>query len=380
MMKRLLFCFCLLFHVCTLSALRCGDDVVELSGIKWLRGTPQTMTLRHNKEGRREYRIVVFMLTNTADSTQTLRILDQLAQRYANMVQISVITPDPEQDANNLLGRIHTPNLSFGIDSKRQLTFRYMGGSMLFPMAFVAGQMRTIEWSGEVIDLPELLEDAAKGPIDTDKYEKISPLLDELQMLIQSRDNRKMRLTASRIFRFDPGNAAALRMRLFYLENTSRLREAWETLNEQLAAVPGKARLYHTALDMISRYPQLAGELAAVTDKFLRNISAPDSCDYMTWQLLDRFKFNSGALKAAVKIYEKSRLESKKQKRSSDALADHFSTGALLASKLGNFAKAIELQQKSAVLLKKGNNRQAAEKAEKNAEYFDLCRKTRVKW
>ena len=379
-MKRLLFCFFLLFYVCTLSALRCGDDVVELSGVKWLRGTPQTLTLKHNKEGRREYRIVVFMLTNTANAPQTLRILNQLAQRYANMVRISVITPDSEQDANNLLGQIHTPYLSFGIDSKRALTFRYMGGSMLFPMAFVAGQMRTIEWSGEAIDLPELLEEAEKNPIDTDKYEKISPLLDELQMLLQSRDNRKMRLTASRIFRVDPGNAAALRIRLFYLENTSRRVEAWETLSEQLAAVPGKARLYHTALDMIARYPQLAGELAAVTDKFLKHINDPDSCDYMTWMLLDRFKFNTDALKAAVKIYEKSRVESKKQKRSPASCAGHFTTGALLAAKLGNFTKAIELQQKAAGIWKKENNRKATEEAAKNAEYFDLCRKTRVKW
>ncbi|MBE6393176.1 MAG: hypothetical protein E7044_03875 [Lentisphaerae bacterium] len=380
MMKRLLFCFFLLFYVCTLSALRCGDDVVELSGIKWLRGTPQTLTLKHNKEGRREYRIAVFMLTNTANSVQTLRVLNQLAQRYADMVQISVITPDSEQDANNLLGRIHTPYLSFGVDSKRHLTFRYMGGSMLFPMAFVAGQMRTIEWCGEAIDLPELLEETAKNPIDTDKYEKISPLLDELQMLLQSRDNRKMRLTASRIFRVDPGNAAALRMRLFYLENTSRSKEAWETLNEQLSAVPAKARLYHTAVDMIARYPQLAGELTAVTDKFLRNIKDPDSCDYMTWLLIDRFRFNSDALKAAVKIYEKSRVESKKQKRSPGSCAGHFSTGALLAAKLGNFTKAIELQQKAAGIWKKENNRKAAEEAANNAEYFDLCRKTRVKW
>jgi tetratricopeptide (TPR) repeat protein len=320
------------------------------------------------------------MLTNTANSIQTLRVLNQLAQRYADMVQISVITPDSEQDANNLLGRIHTPYLSFGVDSKRALTFRYMGGSMLFPMAFVAGQMRTIEWSGEAIDLPELLEETAKKPIDTDKYEKISPLLDELQMLIQSRDNRKMRLIASRIFKLDPGNAAALRMRLFYLENTSRSKEAWETLSEQLAAVPGKARLYHTAIDMISRYPQLAGELAAVTDNFLRNIKDPDSCDYMTWLLLDRFRFNSDALKAAVKIYEKSSVESKKQKRSPGSCAGHFTTGALLAAKLGNFTKAIELQQKSADIWKKENNRQATEEAEKNAKYFDLCRKTSVKW
>ena len=120
MMKRLFLILLLLFSALTLSALRSGDDTAELSQVKWLRGNPRSMMLKHNKERRREYSIAVFMLTNTPDAAETLRILDQLAQRYARMIQISVITPDPEQDAQRLLSKVHTPHLSFGIDSSRQ--------------------------------------------------------------------------------------------------------------------------------------------------------------------------------------------------------------------------------------------------------------------
>lgn len=380
MMKRLFLILLLLFSALTLSALRSGDDTAELSQVKWLRGNPRSMMLKHNKERRREYSIAVFMLTNTPDAAETLRILDQLAQRYARMIQISVITPDPEQDAQRLLSKVHTSHLSFGIDSSRQLTARYMGGSMLFPMAFVAGQMRTIEWSGEAIDLAELLAEAEKNPIDTDKYEKLAPLLDELQMLMRSNDNRKMRLFASRVFKIDPGNAAALRMRLFYLENTGRIDEAWETLHSQLAAVPHKARLYYTALDLISRYPRFAGKLPEVTRQFMQYINDPDSCDYMAWQLLNRFDFNPDALTAAVKIYETSRAASQKITRLPAALAGHYSAGALLAARLGNLPQAIDLQKKTVRCWKEANNPAAAESAEKTEKYFNLCNKTLIKW
>ena len=380
MMKRLLLILFLLFSALTLSALRCGDDVVELSQVKWLRGNPRSMMLKHNKERRREYSIAVFMLTNTPDAVETLRILDQLAQRYAKMVQISVITPDAEQDAQTLLSKIHTPHLAFGIDSSRQLTARYMGGSMFFPMAFVAGQMRTIEWSGEVIDLAELLAETEKNPIDTDKYEKLAPLLDELQMLMRSNDNRKMRLFTSRVFKLDPGNAAALRMRLFYLENTGRFDEAWETLHSQLAAAPQKVRLYYTALDMLSRYPRFAGKLPEIIRQFIQYINDPDACDHMIRQLLSRFDFNPDALDAAVKLYEKSRDASLKLRRSPAALAGHYSAGALLAARLGNLPQAIDLQKKTVRCWQEAKNPAAADSAEKIAEYFNLCNKTRIKW
>lgn len=379
-MKRYLLILFLLSPILSLFALRCGDDVVELNGIRWLRGTPQQMTVKHNKEGRREYRVAVFMLTNAGNAPETLRILDQMARRYSQMLQLCVITPDPRSEAENLLSRVHTTSLSFGVDPDRKLTQRYMAGSMLYPMAFVAGQMRTIEWNGEAIDLPEFLAETEKNPVDTDKYEKISPLLDELQTLMRSNDNRKMRITAARVFKADPGNAAALRMRLFYLENTGRIREAWETLRQQLSSVPDKARLYYTALDMIARYPLFSGSLPTVTDDFSKHISDPDACDYMVWQLLKNFDFDPAALGAAVKLYEKSAAESKKIRRAPAALAGHYSTGALLAARLGNLAKAIELQRQTVRCWKNANNPSAALAAEKTMKYFDLCNKTRVKW
>lgn len=379
-MKKLFFFLLLSFFALPLFALRSGQDTIELENIKWLRGNPQHLVFRNSQRNLREYRIAVFMLTNTGNAVDTLRMLNSLAERYAKFIKICVITPDPETDAVNLLSQLHTPHLSFGIDTARKTTQRYMAGSMLFPMAFVADGTRTIVWNGECIDLPELLAEAEKNPINTDKYEKLSPLLDELQALLRSSDSRRIRLFADRIFKLDPGNAAALRMGLFVLENTGKAAEGWNIIREQLTAVPRKARLYYTALDYLSRHPVFTSELPEITGLFLANIHDADACDYLTWHLLSRFNFDSGALTAAVKIYEKGRSETQKTRRSPAALAGHTAAGALLAAKLGNFTKAIELQHQTIRHWEAAKNPAAAENAKKIAEYLILCSKTRVKW
>ena len=379
-MKKLFFFLLFSFFALPLFALRSGQDTLELENIKWLRGDPLRLVFKNTQRNQREYRIAVFMLTNTGNAVDTLRMLNSLAERYAKSIKICVVTPDPETDAVNLLAQVHTPHLSFGVDTARKTTQRYMAGSMLFPMAFVADGTRTIAWNGECIDLPELLADAEKNPIDPDKYEKLSPLLDELQSLLRSSDSRRIRLIADRIFKLDPGNAAALRMGLFVLENTGRAADGWSIIREQLAAEPRKPRLYYTALDYLSRHPVFATELPEITGLFLANINNADACDYLTWHLLSRFDFDSRALTAAVKIYEKGRLETQKSRRSPAALAGHTAAGALLASKLGNFTKAIELQRQTIRHWQDAKNPAAAENAGKIEEYLILFTKTHVKW
>ena len=171
-----------------------------------------------------------------------------------------------------------------------------------------------------------------------------------------------------------------MRMGLFVLENTGRAAEGWNIIREQLTAVPQKARLYYTALDYLSRHPVFAEELPEITKIFLDNINDADACDYLTWHLLSRFNFDSRALTAAVRIYEKGRAETRQTRRSSAALAGHTASGALLAARLGNFTKAIELQHQTIRHWQAAKNPAAAENAKKIAEYLILCSKTRVKW
>ena len=62
--------------------------VIELENIKWLRGNPQHLVFRNSQRNLREYRIAVFMLTNTGNAVDTLRMLNSLAERYAKFIKI----------------------------------------------------------------------------------------------------------------------------------------------------------------------------------------------------------------------------------------------------------------------------------------------------
>ena len=375
------FLFLLFFSLTfPLFALRSGDRSLPLTGIKWLVGRPLTLTFPAPEAGQRVHRAVVFLLTHSSNAPETLQILNGLSERYGKRFQVAVITPDPETDARNFLNRFPLKGISFGVDAQRQLTGKYMGGSMLYPMAFVTDYRGEILWNGEVVDLPELLEEAEKAPIDADKQEKLSKMLDELQVMMRDNNNRKMRHLTDRIFRLDPGNAAALRMRLFVLENSGRIPEAWLTIRSQLAAVPGKTRLYYTAVDLIARYPYLSRELPGVIAQFMKNVSDPDACDFLTYTLLNRFPFDTAALSGAIRLYERSCMLAKTLRRTPAASAGHTGAGALLASRLGNFPKALELQRQTIKFWEQAQNRGAASAAEKIAEYFELCAKSQVKW
>ena len=361
-------------------ALRSGDKSVELTGVKWLTGSPLRMYFSERSDGRAEYRAVVFLLTHSGNSADTLRMLEQLALRYRDLLRIAVVTPDPESDARMLLKAVPEYSSAFGIDRERKLTQQYMAGSMLYPMAFVTGPGGVIVWNGEAVDLPEMLESAVKSPVDVDRQQKISGMIDELQVMMRGNDNRRMGILASRIFDLDPGNAAAMRMRLFVLENSGRIPEAWKLVQEQLEAAPRKARIYYTAFDMMSRYPQLRRELAGVTAQFRKNISDPDAYDFAVWTLLGRFDFDSAALAGAAALYGDSLRLSRNMKRSSDSLAGHYSSGALLAARLGDLKKAVELQGRALEYRRSSGNTSAVFAAEKMLEYFIQCTKTAVKW
>ncbi|MBR7103388.1 MAG: redoxin domain-containing protein [Lentisphaeria bacterium] len=369
--------FLLLFPLVPLFALRSGDKISELQGVRWLSGNPVRLYI---PEGGQElqYRVVVFVLTHAPGTQETFRMLEDLQKKYSKTVRIAVVSPDPESDVKDLLSRMRKPAFSVAVDRDRKLVQKYMAGSMLYPMAFVASPGGVIAWNGEAADLPELLAEAEKKPVDVEKQKKLSVLLDELQVMMRDNTSRKMRHHVRGIFRLDPGNAAALRMTLFSLEHSGRIPEAWLILREQLGAAPGKARIYLTAMDLIARYPVLAGELPGVVSRFVQNIRDLESCDAAVLTLLTRFSFSADALLGAVKIYEAA--SSLTDNAPAAQLAGHAAAGALLASRLGNWNKAVELQTRSRRLWLDAGNAFSAAAAEKLLQYYQLCLKTKVKW
>jgi len=377
-MKRIFAAFLLALPLIPLFALRSGDKMQRLADIKWLRGTAPAAAVR-DEAGHEKYRILVFLLTHTPNSPDMLMLLDGLSRR-SDVAGVAVITPDPVNDAEALLARLPRLGISFGADRERKTTSAYMAGSILYPMAFVVDSRDRIVWNGEVVDLPEFLDSPEKVRDDASRQGKIAKKIDELQALMRDNESRKMRLLAEEIFSLDPGNAAALRMILFVFENSGRISEAWRIVSGQLAAAPEKARIHYAALDLVSRHPELRRELPGLIERFCKSVKTPDAYDIMVWTLLDRFTFDQAALTGAVRLYEAGSRLAPAGSRSPASAAGHCAAGALLAARLGNFARAVELQREAARRWRAAGNLSGAAEAGKIADYFDLCGKTVVKW
>ena len=295
-MKRL---FLFLFALCIslpLWALRCGEKAVELPNLKYLTGVryPVALPLNENR-----LRCVTFVHTYGRGAGETVSMLRGWGRIYGKKLQQTVVTPDPESDAQSLLPAFRGSSIAFAVDSKRRITMQYMAGSLLYPKSFVIDPKGNVIWCGETVDLGEMLQEYFSGKFDAAAAEKISPMLDELQTLLRESSERKMKVLTDKIFAISPAHPGALRMRLFALENSNRIPQAWTLISERIKAAPQSARLYFTAVDFMSRYPYFKSDFVKLMSGFEQRVKDMDSRCVMAWELLKRFKYDLDALKYA---------------------------------------------------------------------------------
>ena len=339
-MKKLFFVLCLaLLAAVPLRALQCGGKAVELTNLKYLHGFRPPAPSPAEKKS---LRILTFVHTYDRNSAGTMRMLLTLEKLYPNQIRQTVITPDPESDALKLLPFFKQSKTAFAVDSSRRLTMQYMAGSLLYPKSFVIDSKGQIIWCGETVDLNEMLQEFFSGTFDRSAAEKICPLLNELQTLLRESSERKMKQLTDKIFAISPAHAGALRMRLFALENSNRIPQAWALLNECIKSAPGKARIYFTTLDFMSRFTYFQPAMAELLKGFDRNIKDPDARCMMAWELLKRFQYNLTALEYADTL-----LGSLPPAQAALRLA-WFAARARVAYLAGDLPKAISYQKQAA--------------------------------
>ena len=285
-----------LFAALPLAALRCGDKAVELPIMKYLNG-PRCQVSTPAREGT--LRVLTFVHTQAQGAHSTAAMLMALDAMHPGKLTQLLITPDPESDAASLLPVIRQSRVGLAVDSSRRITMQYMAGSLLFPKTFVIDHKGEIIWCGETVDLGEMLQNCFARKFDAAAEKKVCPMMDELQTLLRESSERKMKQLTDKIFALIPDHPGALRMRLFALENSNRIPQAWELLNDRLKAVPASARLYFTAVDFISRYPFVKESTRTLLASFDRNIKSTDSRCMMAWELLKRFQYDLTALEYA---------------------------------------------------------------------------------
>ena len=336
MMKKLCLLTLLFLAALPLAALRCGDKAAELPRLKYLHGVPRKAA---GTAAEGTLRILTFMHTRVQGIRGTVSMLQALDAMHKGKLLQTAITPDPESDAAALLPLFRQSRIAFAADTSRRITMQYMAGSLLFPKSFVIDHKGKIIWCGETVDLGEMLQEYFSNRFDKKTAAKVCPMLDELQTLLRESSERKMRQLTARILALDPANPAALRMRLFALENSNRIPEAWALLSGRLQAVPGTARIYFTAIDFLSRYNFFQTSLASLLAQFNKHIKAPESRCMMAWELLKRFKYNITALEYANILLGVNAPQKAELRRLWSAAR------AQVAYQAGDLPKAIKYQQ-----------------------------------
>ena len=363
MKKFFIFCLAALFAA-PLFALRPGDQAVPLTGVRMLRGNNPDLAPADGKHKTALLRAVVVLLCRAVDSPGTVAMLNDIRRRNRDKIEIWIVTPDDVSDARDLIAATGEHGVAFGLDPDRKLTRKYMEGALLYPMAFLIDRKGTIVWCGEAMDLAEKIEPALAGRLVPADERRIFSLVVELQQLMRDNSENKMKQTADRIFRLEPGNAAAMRIRLFYLTNTNRADAARELIDSQLKAAPKLSRLYFTAVDFAAASSYSNAELERLVETFERNITDPVLQVRMAWMLLDRFPYYPSALRAAAKILRKP-LPPEPLARANAAAGR-----ALLEYRLGHLEAAIAYQDEAVKLLNSLGTAAELETAKARAVFF----------
>ena len=307
---------------------------------------------------------MVFLLCRAENAPATVAMLNDLERTYGGALKTAVVTPDPTPDAEALKGVTHACPVPIGVDTERQLTRQYMAGSLLYPMAFLIGRDGVILWCGEAVDLAEKIRPALDGKLSIGTEAKIAEAVAELQQLLRDNSETQMRRVVKRIFALEPGNAAALRIRLFTLENTRRIAEARQLIDEQLKAAPQLVRLYFTAVDFAARYHASDAELAQLVAAFERHIADPATRVRMAWMLLERFPYHPTGLRFAARELRRP-LPPEPLPRANAAAAR-----ALLEYRAGDVAKALDYQREAVRLLNQVGSEAELAAAKQREAYF----------
>ncbi|MCQ2379945.1 MAG: peroxiredoxin family protein [Victivallaceae bacterium] len=351
-----------------LLALNPGDRALELSRTQWMKGGGFSTTVRLKSRGDTPapLRVVVFVLTRAANTEDSTRLLESLQESLRNRIKMAIISPDSQEDMADYVRKISVRGLSVGRDRDRLITPGYMESSMMYPKAFIIGTDGIVIWAGEVADLGEALDKALSDKLNLGVQKKLTPLLDELQTAIRSNSLREMTRVTDEILEIDPGNAAAIRATCFTLESFNRADDAWKLVFREIDRQPKLTRLYLTAVDIVSRHPELANRLddEVLLSKFERNISDPAACGAMAMNLLEKFPFSAKAIEYSAKLL------SSYSSSSAEKHAGYWTAMALLHYRLGMLDKAAEDEDHVAELSKKSGFTQTETEARKRAEFY----------
>ncbi len=344
---------CLLFAF-NAHALESGIDAPELKLSKWIMNGPVKIEFdKKDVNADKKVFAVEFWGTWSSASRNAVPLLVYLQKKFRDKgLKVIAVTREDESAVNKFIES--NPNINYGVvlDEKSVSTLTYMGESRLFPKVFLIGNGNKIMWSGEVIDLPWVLDKFYAGRFDQSKQREISKLSQEIQVALLESKNDTVRSLAQRVLEIDPEDGFAMRTVMFAYESDEKADEAISFLSKMITENPKLFRIYFVKLDFITRYPAFSKELLPLSEAFITNFpDNPEELNNLAWMLVERFPYFPGTLELAWKAVGKAYAAVEKNGTDEQKSAC-LNTMALIYYKCGMLPQAIDAQKKVSALLK----------------------------
>ncbi len=335
-----------------LQALHPGDPAADLEA-DFVHGTPLSVTGSSSDTKRK---VLVFFRTRSEQSSGLYAFLQNLRGRYAD-TEFVMLTPDGKEEAKKFFDLYSDTSMVQGAaDSGMQSSKAYLSGTPMYPYAFLIGTDGIILWEGEAADLGEALSAAADRKLEPSRQRDIALALEELRSRFRSGEERMAQYAADKIFKLDPANSEAVRIRLYMLQSAGRSRDAWNFLEERRAAAPGCAKLYLQQLLLALQIPGYQEQPAKIGESYLWNVKPNLASDsVLAQELMTRCPFDAEALRTAGRLLGRC-MDLLARENKADVYgdtADVYSTAALYSYRLGKVERAVELQKRATAILEK---------------------------
>lgn len=331
------------------NALEVGETAPELEINKWLFGGKFDLAVPKNQQNDSTKLSAIICwgswLTGPRDVTP---LLDQLQKKYLSKgLRIALVTTEPEP----LVKQFFTDKKDFtcfvGLDKEEKTIKAYMGSSRIYPKAFLIDPAGVLIWSGEVIDMENIMRLFYTKKFSMNQWKKMGKLYEDLEIQLRSSFDSGIEKITDQILSLNHDNGFAVRARLFYYESTNQPEAALKFLDKRTEANPDNSGLYFAAFSMLGR--QSAADTESVLKFARRYVAAfkehPLSLQQLCIIMMNDFPYAYGALELVSQVIP---LMNK-----STAGLNNMEKGAILSAnalyyyKLGMVDKAISFQQQA---------------------------------
>ncbi|MBN1864350.1 MAG: hypothetical protein JW808_05565 [Victivallales bacterium] len=325
----------LFFLPLILSALDPGETAPDISGLEWLRGgSPMRPEGQHYGPG---LTVVTCVLSSDRASVLSLPLLSVINDKYSKRgVFVAVMSKEGAEVLEEFLEG-DGKEIAHAVirDPSGSVVDTFHGDDPRVPLSLIIGDDGKVVWRGHPMQIDTVLRKIISGKFDLKAHERIFALHQQLQQAMNDDRIRDSVAISERILSLDPADDIAMRIRLFFFENTNDLDGAREFIERLISDNPHVYQLYMVKLDILLESDASGNQIGEFSkDAFAKFADNWEALQHLAWLMLNRVPVPhtpvveaTDAAKKAVELLER------------DASGDHLD----LARALNTLARAYYL-------------------------------------